>query len=106
MAEKYLRKKGFSVLERNYKNKYGEIDIIAQSGDVLVFVEVRSSSTQNFGSPEETVDHKKMEKMKKNALALTTLWKWEGACRLDLVCVFLYKNGELKKVEHYEDITN
>ncbi|MDP2630229.1 MAG: YraN family protein [Candidatus Uhrbacteria bacterium] len=51
----YLRKKGYAIIERNYRAKGGEIDIIARVGDTLVFVEVKSRSSSRFGYPEEAV---------------------------------------------------
>ena len=106
VAESYLKKKGYSVLERNYKNKYGEIDLIAKEGSELVFIEVRSKTENDFGMPEETVKGKKKKKLKQNALAYTTFNNYDGFYRIDLVCVVFTKNGEIKRLTHHKNIIN
>jgi putative endonuclease len=54
-ACRHLERSGFTIVERNYRTKGGEIDIVAREGDVLVFVEVRSLEVSDFGSPEESI---------------------------------------------------
>ena len=54
-ACRHLDRSGFTIVERNYRTKGGEIDIVARKGDVLVFVEVRSREVPDFGTPEESV---------------------------------------------------
>ncbi|MHB1025651.1 MAG: YraN family protein [Desulfobacteria bacterium] len=55
LACRHLDRSGFTIVERNYRTKVGEIDIVARTGDVLVFVEVRSLEAPDFGTPEESV---------------------------------------------------
>lgn len=100
-----LKKKGYRIIEKNYRCRYGEIDIIARQKDYLVFVEVRSKSGKSFGSPEESVtEHKK------NKIVLTALdyrsshddlppdW------RIDLVAIEFDTTG--KKATRIEIIEN
>ena len=54
-AAKYLKKKGYKVLERNYRNPFGEIDLIAASKEVLIFCEVKTRNDESFGLPREAV---------------------------------------------------
>ena len=54
-ACRHLEGSGFSIVERNFRTRGGEIDIVARKGDVLVFVEVRSREVPGFGTPEESV---------------------------------------------------
>lgn len=54
-ACRHLEASGFAIVERNYRTKGGEIDIVARKGDVLVFVEVRSREIPDFGTPEDSV---------------------------------------------------
>lgn len=68
VAAKFLAKKGFKIVERNFKSKLGEIDIVALDGDTLVFVEVKKRTTAKFGLPREAVDFNKQQKLIKNAL--------------------------------------
>lgn len=67
MAVLYLEREGYEILERNYRCRFGEIDIIARSKekdlDVLVFAEVKYRSSSRFGSPFEAVDYKKQQRI-------------------------------------------
>lgn len=66
-AEAYLKKQGYKILERNFKNRIGEIDLIAEKGDVITFVEVKSRSSNKFGMPKDAVNFHKQFKIKKVA---------------------------------------
>lgn len=67
MAVEYLRQKGYEILERNFRSPWGEIDIVAQDKDFLVFVEVRSLSSSYFARPDETITRSKKRKLVKSA---------------------------------------
>lgn len=64
-AVKLLKRKGYKILERNFRAKFGEIDIVAKDGDTLVFVEVKTRWSKKFGLPEEAVTPKKLSKIKR-----------------------------------------
>ncbi len=106
MAKKYLEKKGYRIVEQNYKTKYGEIDLVARQKEQLVFVEVRTKIGENFGSPEETINRKKLGKLWGNALAYAAKAKWKGACRVDAVCIVLKQDYAVDRLNHYENIIN
>lgn len=63
-AEGYLLEQGYEIIETNYKNKIGEIDIIAKFENRIIFVEVKSRATARFGYPREAVDYKKQQKIR------------------------------------------
>lgn len=63
LARDFLRQHGYEIIAERYRWRGGEIDLIARDGNCLVFIEVRSRSTELFGLPEETVDHKKRHKI-------------------------------------------
>lgn len=67
-AQNYLKKQGIRVIEINYRNKYGEIDIIAKEKDTIIFAEVKSRSSIKYGFPCEAVNIKKQQKIKTVAL--------------------------------------
>ena len=67
MAEKYLAEQGLHFISRNYYCKAGEIDLLMQDSDTLVFVEVRLRSNPNFGSAAESITAKKIQRIRKTA---------------------------------------
>lgn len=68
LAVKYLRSKGYKILQQRYRTAQGEIDIIAVSDQTLVFVEVKTRTSTAFGSPAEAVDYRKQNKIRQVAL--------------------------------------
>jgi putative endonuclease len=68
LAIRYLKKRGYRIIERNYRVKLGEIDIIAEQGDDLVFIEVKTRSDTSFGSPFESITVQKQKQLSKVAL--------------------------------------
>ena len=69
LAAKYLINRGFKILQRNYKIKLGEIDIIAQDKDTVCFIEVKARTSLKFGTAFESVSKHKQEKISKVALS-------------------------------------
>lgn len=69
IAEKHLERLGYRIVERNYRCRYGEIDLIARDGDTLVFVEVKTRSSTGFGTPGQSVDYRKQRHMIRTSLA-------------------------------------
>lgn len=67
LAEKYLRHQKYTILQRNYYTRYGEVDIICQKDDTLVFVEVKTRRTATYGQPEESVTYRKIEHLRRAA---------------------------------------
>lgn len=67
-ARQFLEGRGYSILESNFRSQYGEIDLVAQEGECLVFVEVKSRRTGAFGRPEESVTEAKQQKLVQAAL--------------------------------------
>lgn len=67
LAAQYLMKKGYNILERNYRNRFGEIDIIAKDGNTIVYVEVKYRKNNYSGEPIEAVGIYKQRKISKTA---------------------------------------
>lgn len=67
-AAVYLSSKGYEILERNYGRYSGEIDIVALKDDILIFIEVKTRNSLNYGYAFEAVDHKKQEKIRNTSL--------------------------------------
>lgn len=88
MAEKFLRKNGYSVIESNYRCRGGEIDIVAREKDYLVFCEVKARRTKNYGTPLEGVTPAKIHKIRKAAEHYLMKKKLTGRdVRFDVVTV-------------------
>jgi len=104
LARDFLKKQGYRILETNYRCPRGEIDIVAQHKDYLVFVEVRTKKSLEFGSPEESITLAKKERLKTVASHyqqthndLPTLW------RIDVVVIELDQRGKLLRIELIEN---
>ncbi len=106
LAENYLRKKGFRIIDRNFKAHYGEIDLIAYDKDELVFVEVKTRWGTEFGKPEEALTSWKIRSVVKTAQFYMHKHKELNVKqRIDAVAVQLSVQGELKSINHYINIT-
>ena len=99
MAAAYLKRKWYKISERNYRNKFGEIDIIARIRDTVVFVEVKSRSSDDFGAPSEAVDKRRQGRMCRAAQFYMLGKSQELQVRFDVIEVCL-QNG---KINHYEN---
>ncbi len=104
IAENYLKKKGYKIIARNYRNKYGEIDLVVQDKSSLVFVEVRTRRNERFGSPEESINSKKKRKMFKNTKAYIAFHNFKEKYRMDVICVVLSRDRKIKRINHYQNI--
>ena len=88
MAVRYLKKSGYKIIEQNYRNKLGEIDIIAKDKKSLVFVEVKATRTDSFGSPKWAVTPKKQKKISMVALYYLKATKQNNVkARFDVVAI-------------------
>lgn len=67
MACRYLKRRLYSILQTNYRSRYGEIDIIARRGDTIVFVEVKARRDKSFGEPFEAVGPRKQRQIRRMA---------------------------------------
>jgi putative endonuclease len=94
LAHRYLRRRGCTIVARNYRTAggSGEIDIVAWQGETLVFVEVKTRSTVDFGEPERAVDAQKRERLLRAAREYLRRSEvgWDRA-RFDIVSILLSK---------------
>ncbi|HNY12354.1 MAG TPA: YraN family protein [Candidatus Wallbacteria bacterium] len=94
-ASKYLLSEGFEILRRNFRNRFGEVDIIARKGSAVHFIEVKTRRTNSCGYPDECVNG-----LKKNKILRTALWYLNGDGRafknhsiaFDLVAIYIKEN--------------
>ena len=93
VAIRFLLQKDYKILERNFRCKQGEIDIIAKDSEKIVFVEVKTRSNFNFGMPIEAVDRKKISHILKSAKVYLKLKNIKNTfIRFDVIEVYVLKN--------------
>ena len=104
LAKDFLKKRGYHILETNYRCPEGEIDIVAKHKDYLVFIEVRTKKSLEFGSPEESITPAKQARMRATASHyrqthndLPLPW------RIDVVAIELDQKGKLSRIELIEN---
>lgn len=101
LAAEFLERKGYRVVARNYRYRRAEIDLIVKKENWLVFVEVKTRSSQVFGYPEEFVDDKKAERILDGADQYLYETGWKGSVRYDIVAVNLGEGDP--EIVHFED---
>jgi putative endonuclease len=90
LARAFLIREGFRIIEMNYRFHHGEIDIIAEEGEVLAFCEVKTRTNDRYGAPELAVTALKQRQIRKIALAyLTVRHLHDCVCRFDVVAIRL-----------------
>ena len=102
----FLKKKNYHIVNRNYRSRLGEIDIIAKENQKFIFVEVKTREEHlTFGSPQDAVNSKKQNRIKKIAQVFLNYQKQDdwNECRFDIIEVFVTKKGELKTINHIKD---
>ena len=88
LAKEYLVKQGYKIIERNYRSKMGEIDIIAKDGEYTCFVEVRLRKNNSFGSPADSINEGKRRRIIKTAqLYAATKRIYNTPMRFDVVLI-------------------
>jgi len=101
-AVMYLQEKGWRIIDRNWTCSEGELDIIAELGEELVFVEVKGRRSERYGGPESAVHERKRQHLRDAAWRYVleheleeTLW------RIDVIAVRMNQDGSLRQIDHY-----
>ena len=109
IAAKFLLDKGYKILERNYHTRFGEIDLIASKNNVLAFVEVKLKHGNDFGTPEEMIGYSKLSQVQRMAQfylmdkpKMAAIYKTYS---IDAVCIMMGEDGEIKRINHYDNLT-
>jgi len=104
LAAEHLERLGFTIVARNHRTRYGELDLVAFDGDVLVFAEVKTRR-RGTGSPWESLHLKKRAQVRRMAAAYLNQVPERprgGTLRFDAIGVILSPSGELEGLEHLE----
>ncbi|MEM6726092.1 MAG: YraN family protein [Bacteroidota bacterium] len=100
IAANYLERKGYHILEYNWRSGKAEIDLIAHFKGILVFAEVKTRSTPQFGYPESAVSSHKMKMLYQGAGAYCRLLSHESEVRFDIISIILHPQLD---IQHFED---
>ena len=101
LAIEYLVKKGYKILETNYRYRKAEVDVIAQQEELLIVVEVKTRSTDFFGSPEEFVNKKKIQLLTEAIDNYVQEKDLDVEVRFDIIAVIKENKGF--SIKHFED---
>lgn len=102
-AKNYLLSKGYKLKDRNFYCKAGEIDLIFEDKNELVFVEVKSSKGVNFGQPEERINRTKIRRLTKSAnMYLAGKNIYDKDCRFDVISI-IYNRNNTTTIKHFKN---
>lgn len=103
-AAQWLIDHGYTIIERNNSTKFGELDIVASKGEILIFVEVKFKQTEDFGMPEEMISKNKLFQVKRTAemylLNNPDIAKSFQRYQIDAICIV----EETGRLTHYENV--
>ena len=106
IAAKFLVKKGYEIIDRNFRKGYGEIDIVAVKNKILVFVEVKTRKSNFFGTPFEQITSFKIRALERTALFYKKLHpNLPDAMCIDAIGIELDSLGNTVNIEHIENIS-
>lgn len=106
IAAKYLQHRGFLILERNFKARYGEIDIIAIKDKTLIFIEVKTRIGDKYGKPEEAITQWKLREVKLTSEYYRLIHSdLPEHCRIDAVAISLDNEMKMKYINHIQNIS-
>lgn len=107
IAARHLESKGYRIRDRNWHAEHGELDLVAQDGETVVVVEVKTRSGRAFGLPEEALTPKKQRHL------LRTAWTYlerngllESNWRVDLIAIEVAPSGAIGRVDHYQNVVD
>jgi len=102
IAADYLIEKGYLLLDRNYHTRYGELDLVMLEDGIVVFVEVKTRTSETFGHPEESITPSKLEHLQNAGL----LWlqahpESSDDWRIDAISILMHRNGNIQDIKHF-----
>ncbi len=113
VAAEHLQQAGYTIVARNWGNRWGEVDIIAKTriqssefkmDEVVVFVEVKTKTGHRYGEPWEMVNSWKIGQVKRMGELWCLEHDYQGRVRFDVVGVWLDESGDVERVEHWESV--
>lgn len=102
LARRHLEGLGYRIHAHNWRCREGEIDLVAEDGETLVFVEVKTRTGRQFGPPEESITRAKRRHLQQAALAYLEAHNLsDTSWRIDVIAVDLAGSGVASRLEHY-----
>jgi putative endonuclease len=103
-AMQHLQSQGYLILARNWRVPEGEVDLVAQDGDTIVFVEVKTRTTHEYGWPEDSITITKRRRLQRAAwLYLEAHDLLDASWRIDVIAIDRTSSGDIKRLEHFVD---
>ena len=103
-AADYLQRKGYTIIERDWKSGKRDLDIIAQDGNVIVFVEVKTRRNRLYGEPEESVDYHKLQNLQQAISHYVKFKHIRQEIRFDIISI-VGTVGTDPDIQHIQDVT-
>jgi putative endonuclease len=101
IAKRFLHSRGYRILDTNYRSRSGEIDIICQNRDTVIFVEVKTRTSETFGAPAEAVNTRKQERLRRLAQEYLINHKLESwPVRFDILSLLFRPQDRDIQIEH------
>ena len=104
LAADYLQRKGYTIIERDWKSGKRDLDIIAQDGNVIVFVEVKTRRNRLYGEPEESVDYHKLQNLQQAISHYIKFKHIRQEIRFDIISI-VGTVGTDPDIQHIQDVT-
>ncbi len=104
LAAAALTQRGDTIVARNWRCSYGELDLITHCGDTLVVAEVRTRRSQAFGTPEESLTATKQARLAAAAHTYVQTTGWAGPWRIDLVAIVIDQRGRVARLTVLENV--
>lgn len=104
LAADFLIRRGYKIIDKNFFTNYGEIDLIAQTGEELALVEVKTRTKSDFGFPELAVDKKKISHLLKAAQIYLHHKQWRKFWRLDIISIEIDQIHKTANIRQFENV--
>lgn len=98
LAATELEQRGYTILARNWRCRYGELDLVARDGDTLAAIEVRTRRSQTYGTPEESLTTAKQTRLAAAAQTYVQSVGWDGPWRIDVVAIMIDPRGHVERL--------
>ncbi|PKM82801.1 MAG: YraN family protein [Firmicutes bacterium HGW-Firmicutes-14] len=104
LAAELIMTKGMEIIERNFRCKMGEIDLIARDKDEMVFIEVKTRTSYTYGYPQESIDRRKVAKLRSVAAYYLSVNRLaDQKCRFDIYTVFMTREYTLENISVFKN---